>query len=381
MFTTLYKLDSKGKVREWNIKCYINVSSLVDPKYIIRHGLKDGKQQNKSQVVSCGKNIGRANETTPQEQCILDAQSKWDKQKDRKGYSEEIPTSKQFGPMLAKSYAKPGTDLTDLKDGKHIKFPCYYQPKLDGIRCLASWEDGKVVLRSRRKKQFLAMGHIEKELFDILRDNPDVILDGELYVHNEDFQNLTSAIKRDEANDESHKIEYHVYDYYDSNKPDMGFHERILVLVHMLKNVEGSIQRVNTFVIIKDQIEEVWEANTKLGYEGIMLRNKSGPYKVDSRSQDLQKVKVFIDDEFEITGAVENTKNPGTCSFWCITKEGYPFKATPKGSQEQREQYWDNWRTGIIHPGNMLTCRFFRWSTSKKSVPIFPVGICVRDYE
>ena len=135
MFATLYKIDSKGKLREWNIEVHTYPSI---PKYVVTHGLKDGKQQDKMQEVPYGKNIGRANETTAQEQCILEARSKWINQRDRKGYSEEIPTEKKFGPMLAKSYAKPGTDLTDLKDGKHIVFPCLYQPKLDGIRCVSS---------------------------------------------------------------------------------------------------------------------------------------------------------------------------------------------------------------------------------------------------
>lgn len=378
MFTPLYKLDSKGKVREWNIEVHTYPSI---PKYVITHGLKDGKQQEKMQEVYKGKNIGRANETTPQEQCILEAQSKWDNQKDRKGYSIEIPTEKQFGPMLAKSYAKPGTDLSDLKDGKHIEFPCYYQPKLDGIRCLASYENGSVVLRSRRKKQFMAMIHIAVELDFILRDNQDIILDGELYVHNEDFQSLTSAIKRDEANDQSDKIEYHIYDYYDKNEPDIGFNVRTLKLVDLLSNVSSAIQRVNTFVIEAHTVEETLEANTKLGYEGIMLRNRSGPYKVDGRSKDLQKVKLFIDEEFEITGAVENLHIPGTCSFWCVTEEGYPFKATPKGTTEQREQYWSDWQHGVIHVGNQLTCRYFSLTTSVEPVPRFPIGLAIRDYE
>jgi len=378
MFTSLYKLDSKGKVREWNIEIH-TYSSI--PKYIIIHGLKDGKQQEKMQEVPNGKNIGKANETTAQEQCILEARSKWNNQRDRKGYSEEIPTSKKFGPMLAKSYAHPGIDLTNLKDGKHIVFPCFYQPKLDGIRCLASWEDSKVVLRSRRKKQFLSMTHIEKELFNILRENPDIILDGELYVHNEDFQNLTSAIKRDEANDKSEKIEYHVYDCYDSNKPDANFDARSLLLVNILYNSGSCIKRVNTYGVDQHQVRETLTKWTNRGYEGIMLRNKKGPYKVDGRSKDLQKVKVFITEEFKVVDATENPKSRGTCSFWCVTKEGYPFKSTPEGSQEQREKYWSDWQHGVIHQGNMLTCRFFSWTTSEQPVPRFPIGVAIRDYE
>ena len=45
MFTSLYKIDSKGKIREWNIEIHTYPSI---PKYVIIHGLKDGKQQEKN---------------------------------------------------------------------------------------------------------------------------------------------------------------------------------------------------------------------------------------------------------------------------------------------------------------------------------------------
>ena len=382
MLTTLYKLDSKGKIREWNIEVYTYPSI---PKYVITHGLMNGKQQEKTQEVHQGKNIGRANETTPQEQCILEAQSKWEQQKDRRGYTIEIPTEKRFGPMLAKSYAKPGTDITDLKDGKHIEFPCYYQAKLDGIRCLTSMENGSVILRSRRKKQFLAMIHIGVELDFILRDNPDVVLDGELYVHGWDFQRLTSAIKRDEPNHDSCKVQYHIYDCYDKNCLDRTFQERMVFLHGILSSVNttvhDTIEVVFAHSIVQNEIEATLDLYTNKGYEGIMLRNKKGVYKVDGRSKDLQKCKLFIDEEFEIIGAVENVKKQGTCSFVCVTAEGYEFKCMPEGSDEQRQQYWNDWQDERIIKGDQLTCRFFSWTTSDRPVPRFPIGVSIRDYE
>jgi DNA ligase-1 len=377
---TLYKLDSKGKLREWVIEtCTIEG---ITPYYTITHGLQDGKQQIKTQLVPKGKNIGRANETTPDEQCILEAQSKWNKQRDRKRYSETIPTERVFGPMLAQSFAEPGPDITILKDGKKIVFPCYCQPKLDCVRCLASWKNGKVVLKSREETVWKTLVHLEEELVNVLANNQDIVLDGELYVHHDEFQDLISAIKRDEPNEESAKIQYHIYDYYNGQCPERTFLERESLLPILLSETSDIIKLVETSKIRSIQyVEEALKSYLDDGYEGMMLRNKKGAYKVDGRSKDLQKVKLFIDMEFSIVGAAENDKKPDTCKFFCVTKEGYEFKVMMEGSDEQRKQYWTDWKNKVIQSGDELTCRFFCWTTSEESVPRFPVGLAIRDYE
>ena len=54
-------------------------------------------------IVTKGKNIGKKNETSPKEQAIFDAQSKWDK-KNKTGYETSKSLLKQTQlilPMLA----------------------------------------------------------------------------------------------------------------------------------------------------------------------------------------------------------------------------------------------------------------------------------------
>ena len=115
------------------------------------------------------------------------------------------------------------------------------------------------------------------------------------------------------------------------------------------------------------------------GYEGIMLRKSTGPYKADKRSSDLLKYKLFMDDEFKIVGhEINRGKCENQCSLICVTKEGHRFKVKPEGSEEQREWYLDNIDSLI---GKYLTVRFFSWTNSKNKLPRFPVGISVRDYE
>lgn len=374
---TLYKLDNKGKIRQWSIKVDYN----DDWYYEQTHGTQGGKMQTTSTTIEYGKNEGKANETSPEEQCILEANALWTKQRDRKGYTETIPTEKPFGPMLAKSYDK---------DGKHIVFPCAVQPKLDGLRCIAKVNGDKVTLWSRQNKQFKVLEHLEKELILL----PDGIYDGELYIHGVEFQKIVSGIKRDEPNELTPLIEYHIYDII-NDKPYIErqttlhsiFSNPLLKKFDEQKLAECTPKRFNKLIEVesiicrsKEELPELHAKFVKDGYEGIMLRNTKGLYKISGRSSDLQKYKLFLDEEFEIIGAKENKgKLEGTCVFTCKTKEGGIFDVMPEGSEEQRAEYWERWLDSDIVEGNLLTVKFFEWTTTKPPVPRFPIGKTIRN--
>ena len=67
-FPTLYGKDSKGNLRVWTIKIEGNAVT-------VEHGREDGKLTSKTYYTK-GKNLGRSNETTPEEQAELEAQAK-----------------------------------------------------------------------------------------------------------------------------------------------------------------------------------------------------------------------------------------------------------------------------------------------------------------
>lgn len=372
----LYKLSATGKISEWEIE-----SIQDDPcYYVITHGYQSGSKQEQVIEITSGKNIGRANETTTWEQCKDEALSRWTKQRDRKGYSETIPTSKPLRPMLAKSYNYPGKDITKIKDGKHIKFPCYWQPKLDGMRCLAIKKGKAVVLLSRQGKQLKVLQHIVDELEKIMDDS--TILDGELYNHQEDFQKIISAAKRDSKSADTSCIQYHVYDCISTDSFDKRFKYIFSLLIKNKQPVSDVVRLVWTQVIKSaDDLINIHDEQIRRGYEGVILRNKDGLYEIDKRSKDLQKVKAFCEEEFEIVGAYENLKKLGTCTFQCKTNKGAIFGCMPEGSEEYRQRCWSDWQSGKIVPGDLLTVQFFSWTTSDKPVPRFPVGKAIRNYE
>ena len=370
----LYKMDSKGKIR------VLTVSYGSDERgsfYEQEHGLLDGKLQT-SRTYVAGKNAGKANATTDEEQAEKEAESKRAKKRDRGGYSESIPEDKPMMPMLA---------LTHDKHGHKIKYPAYVQPKLDGIRCFVHVDGESVTLKSRTGKEFTSLDHIAdavRELVSVMgKSVGSFILDGELYNHQfkEDFQGLVSAIKRDKPSETTHMVQFHCYDYVAEGR---DFEDRIQELYHMdqwLSEVT-TIQIVQTFLV--DNLDEVVEQNSlwlEDGYEGSMIRNAKGGYQPNRRSPDLQKYKSFMDAEFEIVGAVENKgKMEGQCTFTCVTEDGTEFGCKPMGDESQREQYWIDFQAGKL-TGKMLTVKFFEWTTSENPVPRFPVGVIVRDYE
>lgn len=368
---SLYKMDSKGKIREWSIRVF---SDGDKHGYCQTHGVAGGKMQEVSTICR-GKNIGRSNATTDLEQAELEAISLWNKKRDRSGYSIDIPSDKPLMPMLAQSYDK---------HGHKINYPAFVQPKLDGIRCFIHVDGDNVTLKSRTGKEFKSLGHIAAAVRELTSEWSSVgsfTLDGELYNHafKDDFQSLVSAIKRDKPKENTHLIQFHCYDYVSEAR---DFNDRFQELFHLDQCSCDVVHVVETVSV--GTFEDVVAQNSwfiERGYEGTMIRNAKGGYQPNRRTPDLQKYKSFKDQEFEIVNAVQNKgKMYKQCTFICKTGDGTEFGVKPRGTEAQREQYWHDFQTGIL-TGKMLTVKFFDWTTSENPVPRFPVGVCIRDYE
>lgn len=366
---TLYARAKTGKIKQWTI-------STDGAKITTIHGLMGGTLKTAERLAE-GKNLGKTNETTPEEQAELEAQAKWTKQLD-KGYvtdKDNIPKEGEvthFLPMLAHSADKKR---------KHVKFPCLLQPKLDGIRCLARRTKYGVDMWSRKGKFFDALMDLERwtvsnDLHYILDE--EMVLDGELYVHDWSFQRITSAVKKFSAN--TTLLEYHVYDVPVSGK---NFRERFSIFQEALASRKDSLGVVKVVEVPTHEVKS-WEEVAQyeagylaLGYEGVMLRSQDGKYLFGHRSADLLKVKQFQDDEFEIIGGKEATgKDTGTAVFICRTKDGKEFEARPMGDHALRTRYWNDLKKLT---GKWLTVKF--QDLTDDGIPRFPVGIAIRDYE
>ena len=70
---TLYGKDIAGKTKQWSAAIYTN--GLV-ARYTVEYGQVNGKIQSTSRDFTEGKNIGKANETTPLQQCSNEIKKK-----------------------------------------------------------------------------------------------------------------------------------------------------------------------------------------------------------------------------------------------------------------------------------------------------------------
>lgn len=360
---TLYTINTNNKTKIWSIKV---TGTKTLGKIIINTGLEGGKVTIFETLIDKGKNIGKKNETTPLEQAISEAKSKFNKKLDA-GYTKtkgQINKTDIILPMLLQSYQN---------SGHRIKFPCYTQPKIDGLRGVLQGKGKEFGLYSRLKNKFLHLDHILQEL----KDCP-YILDGEIYSElgkGKDnkrekgqetlltFQELNGLVKKKTLNEQDEKdiknIIYIVYDFIPNGK-SVTFKERYTILKdYFAKNKFKYIKLLETHTVNdKEQLIKYQKKFIKEGYEGIVIRNSDGLYKQKNRSPDVQKFKNFQDMEFKIVGFTEgeNSTEKG-CIIWiCQTKDGKEFNVRPKGSFEERRKLFKN---GKKYIGEMLTVSFF----------------------
>jgi DNA ligase-1 len=366
---TLYGKDIAGKTKQWSAVIYTNGSVA---RYTVEYGQVDGKLQTTSRDFTEGKNIGKANETTPLQQCTNEIKKKWSDKKEKERYSEEndesdITQTKIF-PMLAHVY----DPKSKTKVKNPIVYPCFVQPKLDGLRCLIYMANGTIITQSRTGGIFTTMNHIKaglKPFFDVW---PMVVLDGELYTNRYPFEELVGLIKRKQVDDPRIvHVHFHIYDIVSLE----GYAERRQFIVDNRRLFPATFEIVKT-----EEANSVDDFKTKFaeyvqeGYEGIMLRNKKGPY-VSNRSHDLQKYKEFEEDEFVIVGFKEaEGRDSGTVIWTCATKKGDEFDCRPVGSVEHRKTLFQNARKNI---GKLLTIKY--QELSEKGIPRFLSGKSIRD--
>lgn len=377
MFPKLYGLPSNGKkIKEWSI----DVSNKGNSAFIKRiHGYTDCKMQESIKEISKGKNIGKKNETTPLQQATNEAQSLWKKQIDS-GYVENLDNLKsteKILPMLAHDFHKREKD---------INFPCFAQPKLDGVRLIAKINSPtEISFMSRTGKYITTLNHIDVDLKKTINKISELTfpfyIDGELFTFDLPFEEISGLFRKIDKDEKLKKLKFHIFDIF---KDDTTIFTDRLITMNQFKTTIDKLKKIQSLVIVdtivcnsKEDISKIHGEYMQNQYEGLMLRNKCGVYKSNYRSKDLQKYKEFFDDEFEITGAQSGVGLEKDCAiFTCKNHAGQEFAVRPRGSRELRKEYLKNVDNLI---GKQLTVRY--QNLSESGIVRFGVGISIRDYE
>ncbi len=359
---TLYKNHGKsvGSWKGWTEGAVVFSSSVT----------KLGGKWVTSQYTAKAKNVGRSNETTPEEQAVLENISK-SKRKIDKGYVKtkkeaSAPATNALGlkkPMLA-------TSLDKVKPESIEWDTAYVQPKLDGHRAL--FVDG--VLYSRSGK-VINLPHIVDAIGESGLDH--LHLDGELYVHGKPLQDISRLVKK--HTEDSLEVKYHIYDCI----MDLPFIERMNCMtseaVDCLRHKDivavDTVTAVNMEGVM--QFHAMWREE---GYEGTMLRFGNDGYGTDKRSRKLLKIKEFHDAEFKVIGYEEGKpyirgdKTYRVPVWICETESGATFNVTAAGNMNEKSVEWEH-RDEFV--GNMLTVKFHY--LSKDGIPQVPIALRWRE--
>ena len=386
---TLYKKTTIGKTQTWEIEVSGN-------KFRTISGQADGKKITNNWTVCQGKNVGKKNATTGEEQALKEAEAKH-KKKLEAGYHlnlKNISKKRFYEPMLAQDFKNKNRQsevMADLQqvDGGTVG-TVFSQPKLDGIRCIAMREG----LFTRTGKEITAVPHISEALEPFFKLYPNATLDGELYNHayKDDFNKIIHLVRKQNLTDEhlsesAEMIQYWIYDAPVIGNGKWAMTEKDLYSDRTSKLdasfVNLGLEKEDCLVIVptveihgREQLDRCYEDYIEAGYEGQMVR-LDGPYE-NKRSPKLLKRKEFIDEEYKILGYEEGEGNrAGTIKhFKFKNKDGKEFNSNVKGSFSYLTKLLEIADTLI---GKDATIKYF--NLTPDGVPRFPYVIAIRDYE
>lgn len=352
---TLWGIDSMSRMRVWEIE-------IEDNRYRTISGLEDGSKVTTEWTVCEGKNTGKSNETTAEQQANLEANSLVRDRIEKDGYYENREDAykgkRYFQPMLAKKWY----DLKPNGIERFFKDTVFVQPKLDGVRCIID----KYGMWTRQGKKILSAPHIRKELEPVFQQHPDLILDGELYNHdlNNDFNKIISLVRKSKPTefDMKESEKYVQYWNYDFPSCEGTFETRNRTLKYLYDKEIAELGHPEYFVYVPtsvcknpDDVERWLEEFLNQGYEGAILRSND-VYEC-KRSDHLLKVKKFLDEEFEIVGFEEGKGNmSGMAGNVLVNVNGVIVAAGINATHDELKEIWEN-RDNYI--GKTATIKYF----------------------
>jgi DNA ligase-1 len=356
MKTELYK-KTNDQLRYWSI----------EPKndtYIITHGVAGGKLQTK--ITTCtARNIGKNNETTPEQQAIKEAKAKVTKQL-KEGYVTDMSgESDILLPMKVSKYE-------DRK--QHITFPCIECIKYDGLNATLLYKDKKLRIISRGGEDYPVHEHFKKEITQIMKVFSLTRLSAELYIHNTPLNLISSYVRTKKP--ESNQLKAILFDTQQTNTKISG---RIDNLIEIQKYIEDyNFKYVETadckIILNQEQLDTRYEQHLINNYEGSVIYLNENMYQHNKRSLTVMKRKPLEDSEFEIVGH-KLDKDGKLPIFLLKTEDDVEFGCKVKGSHKEQLEMLSNISNLI---GKKMTVNYERLS-GKTGAPLKPVGKLIRE--
>ena len=280
----------------------------------------------------------------------------------------------QYGvikPMLAKQYDK----VTNKKifDNKWL---C--SRKIDGLRNLMYWDGSEIHTSSRGGTHYdYSTKHLRENpnLINFFKNNPTVILDGELYCHGKTLQQISGAARMEKNAYDCEWLQYIVYDMYNTAHPELSALERYTFLCMNFKFLTYNPDQTGDIFLLPQAdvqgIDEIWKLHdlyVSEGFEGCVIRNPSKPYNPGSRTNNMIKFKRYKSKEFKVIGYNLGLRGSEDMTFICELEDGRTFEAMPCGNREVKAEYVENFEDK--YKGHLAECTYF--NLSDEGIPTQP---------
>jgi ATP-dependent DNA ligase len=268
------------------------------------------------------------------------------------------------GIMLATPY--------DLKRFLKWRSKGFIQPKLNGERCRAYLdENGRCRLLSSESNEIISVPHINKAFEATGLKN--IELDGELYTHGMDFDEIRSRVGRSvNLHPNYNEINYNVFDIINT-MPQL---KRIELLYNTLSTDSDIIKRVNGWSVeSEDDIMYAYEKFMLKGYEGFILRSLDATYE-RRRVTTMMKHKPRESDTFKIIGFKEeiDKNNKPKNRMGALELQGDLGSFTASGMTDEEKEFFWKIKEKLIGRKALIE---YQYLTSKRGVPRHPIFIKV----
>jgi DNA ligase-1 len=273
-----------------------------------------------------------------QQQLDLEINSRISRQLD-KGYKPDRETAKlgstnQLGlvnPMLAQKIADARLTQQMFDEGAYVQY------KYDGHRCLITKQGGDMLAYTRKGKPILTIPHVLEDAERWMQDGDT--LDGELYIHGQKLQSISSLIKREQEG--SKQLCYHWYDIVTKDKYD----KRYKLMQDLYAScTQPKLVLVPTMRVYKmGEVYELFRQARSANYEGVMLRLSLTGYQDAVRASQLLKVKEREDCEVTAIGVRPSSQG------WAIVRarmdNGKEFDISAPGNVGEKTEVLHNFET------------------------------------
>lgn len=313
---TLYRIDSKGKLRTWEI--YSDAYTIY-----IHHGLINGKKIEQVENIVQGKAS-----RTIDEQIESRINSRINNQL-AKGYKRSIQEANtnvnkneinMFKPMLAQQFNKQKGISTD---------GAVLQRKLDGNRMLVTRNDGNILAYTRNGKPIKTLEHILEQM-DWLNEGQTV--DGEVYKHGMALKDIRGGVAKKQTS--TLDLDYHIYDVIEDRPFIVRFNTITSYTQEEALNSPNVVIEPYWYYSCTANTEKLFKTVRKQGYEGLMMRLDGQGYESGKRSKNLLKIKYRYDAEYSVID-INKDKN-GLAVLTMQLPNGKTVKGVAPGTQIEK---------------------------------------------